>query len=718
MKKGNFTLPGESGHEALTLELAKRFGADVIRDSDGTRLSNEILSAGYGIYSTICIVREHNEWIKQHEGVSQQTFLSTPPQVATTKSLSISLLDGFFAEQFAINDSLDGLRYWQVYDRTTDTLLDETQWQYHKATGTVEIQTRPWRQYTVSFLAWRMWEEISMYNHVTNHWDKEHLMQLNPYYLEAQSYLKEWLAAWCEDNPDTTVVRFTSLFYNFVWIWGSHERNRNLFVDWASYDFTVCPLALDDFAKEYGYALTAEDFVCQGKYQATHRVPTQKKRDWMDFIGRFVRKNAKELIDIVHQAGKKAYVFYDDNWVGLEPYNGHFQEFGFDGLIKCVFSGYEVRLCADVPVETHEIRFHPYLFPVGLGGAPTFSAGGKPEIDAKNYWVSTRRALLRKPIQRCGLGGYLSLTKEFPEFLDTMDEILAEFRQISSLHEEDSPVNLSPRIAILHAWGDLRTWTLSGHFHETKQHVLIHVLESLSGLPFEVEFISFDDIDREASLLEQFDVIISAGKAGDAWSGGILWENEKIVDALTKWVYQGGVFLGIDEPSGLPGRNRFLRMAHVLGVDIDRGDYACHGRWDFACKYVPGLLPPEFTLPLRTDVVVISETTQVLHSEFVKGGVQPLTTIHHFGQGAGVYLSGFTHDEVSPRFLLNLILYIITGKMTAEAITDNPSVEVAVFPKAGKVVFINNSSAIQRARVTFGERLYKVELAPYGMKVM
>ncbi|MBM6718008.1 hypothetical protein H6B15_15250, partial [Gemmiger formicilis] len=30
---GGFTLPGEAGCEALTLELAKRWGADVIRDS-------------------------------------------------------------------------------------------------------------------------------------------------------------------------------------------------------------------------------------------------------------------------------------------------------------------------------------------------------------------------------------------------------------------------------------------------------------------------------------------------------------------------------------------------------------------------------------------------------------------------------------------------------------------------------------------------------------
>ena len=57
LHQGDFTLPGESGYEALTLELAQKWGADVIRDSDGTKLSDDIVKAGYRIYSTICIIR-------------------------------------------------------------------------------------------------------------------------------------------------------------------------------------------------------------------------------------------------------------------------------------------------------------------------------------------------------------------------------------------------------------------------------------------------------------------------------------------------------------------------------------------------------------------------------------------------------------------------------------------------------------------------------------
>ena len=106
-RKGGFTLPGEAGYEKLTLELARKWGADVIRDSDGTELSSEILEAGYEIYSTICIIRDHNEWARKNMDKLQQTFLMTSPKTARTENLEISLLEDFSREQFAVNESVE-----------------------------------------------------------------------------------------------------------------------------------------------------------------------------------------------------------------------------------------------------------------------------------------------------------------------------------------------------------------------------------------------------------------------------------------------------------------------------------------------------------------------------------------------------------------------------------------------------------------------------------
>lgn len=688
--KGGFTLPGESGYEKLTLEMAEKWGADVIRDSDGTELSPEIINAGYGIYSTICIIRDHNEWAKQNTDKLQQSFLMTNPVVAESNSVKIDLMKDFFNEQFKINESDESKAYWQVFDRTANEEVKD--WTYENGVVTVNGVT-PWHKYTVNFLAYRIWEEISMYNHTTNNWDKEHLMQIDPRYPETQQYMLDWMKNWCETHPATTVVRFTSMFYNFVWIWGSNERNRDLFSDWASYDFTVSPLALKEFEKKYGYALTSEDSINKGELHATHMTCDKKKLDWMEFINDFVVDFGKKLVDLVHTYGKKAYVFYDDSWVGVEPWGKRFKDFGFDGLIKCVFNGFEARLCAGVDaVETHEIRLHPYLFPVGLGGAPTFMEGGNPTLEAKGYWKNVRRALLRAPIDRIGLGGYLSLTLPFPDFNDYIEKIADEFREIKEFHKAGKPYVLKPRVAVLTFWGSLRSWTCAGHYHEHPELDLINIIEALSGMPFDVEFISFDDLKNKG--LDNYDVVINAGFAGSAWSGGEQWKDEKVVSLLTEWVNNGGAFIGVNEPSATDGYDTFFRMSHVLGVSEDTGARICHGKYSFDVEN-NGAVVDGTVLAGKNKVYLVDGETKVLAAD----GDMPTVTTHKFGKGTGVYMSSFKHGEVNNRTLLNLILTAAGESTDQKYLTDNVNTECCYYPEGKQLVVINNADTEQTATV-------------------
>ena len=717
-KKGCFTLPGEAGYEKLTLEMAEKWGADVIRDSDGTVLSDEILEAGYGIYSTICIIRDHNEWARQNQDKLQQCFLMTAPQTAAEGPLSIRLMDGFFEEQFRVNDGENARSYWQVYDRTTDEELASEGWSYDAENGCVTIASPvPFHTYTVSFMAYRIWEEISMYNHTTNNWDKEHLMQIDPMYPESREYLLGWMKNWCETHPATTVVRFTSMFYNFVWIWGSDENCRNLFTDWGSYDFTVSERALDEFEKKYGYRMTAEDFINQGKLHVTHMPGNKRKADWMEFINDFVISFGRQLVDMVHSYGKKAYVFYDDSWVGIEPYNGRFQEFGFDGLIKCVFSGYEARLCAGVKVDTHELRLHPYLFPVGLGGAPTFMEGGDPTLEAKKYWNSVRRALLREPVQRIGLGGYLHLVQDFPDFCDYIEQVADEFRTILGFHGEGAPYSIRTKVAVLHYWGKLRSWTLSGHFHETYMNDLIHINEALSGLPVDVRFISFEDVKNGA--LADVDVVINAGFAGSAWSGGDAWKDAEVLEKLTRFVYEGGTFIGVNEPSAVEGYDSFFRMANVLGVDEDTGAKLCHGKWSFEVQQDEKLMPEgsfvKKTGDYRKGVPYLTDgKAKVLAAD----GTVPTLTVNRFGKGYGIYLASFEKTIENTRMLLNLIR-MAGGELENDLyLTDNIYTECAYYPGSGQLVVINNSDQPQMTGVQTKNGRVDISLEAYATKML
>lgn len=711
--KGSFTLPGEAGYEELTLKLAERWGADVIRDSDGTELSAEITGAGYGIYSTICLIRDHNEWAKAHPDQLQQTFLVTEPKTAFGGELTFDLMEDFFTEQFTINDSPEAFAYWQVFDRTEGAEVSRASWRYNKNSGSVVLEgAHPFHDYTVNFLAYRIWEEISMYNHVTNNWEKEHLMPVDPIHEETREYLYGWMENWCDTHPVTTVVRFTSLFYNFVWMWGSSEKKRNLFTDWGSYDFTVSPAMLKAFEAEYGYGLTAEDFINQGKFHVTHMPPSRRQLDYMAFVNRFVVDFGKRLVELVHSYGKKAYVFYDDSWVGVEPYNDHFKEFGFDGLIKCVFSGYEVRLCAGAEVETHELRLHPYLFPVGLGGAPTFCEGGDPVRDAKEYWIHVRRALLREKIDRIGLGGYLHLVEDFPDFCSYMETIADDFRRIKSFHEEGTVYTLPIRAVVLHSWGKLRSWTLSGHFHETYMHDLIHINEALSGLPVSVEFINFEDV--KAGRLEGVDVLINAGASGSAWSGGMAWNDSGVTEAVSRWVYEGGVFIGVGEPSAAPGASAYFRLASVLGVDEDTGAKVCHGRWEYELVEKPGLIPAGASVRSRKGICLTGPDTEVIEE---KDGL-PAITSHRFGGGTAFYLSSFQVTPENTRMLLNLMVSGMGMDLNQKYMTDSPDTECAWYPASGKLVVINNSSEERKTVIRMEDGRQTVRLEPYGMAVV
>ena len=705
-RKGGFTLPGEAGYEELTLKMAEKWGADVIRDSDGTKLSPRIVEAGYRIYSTICIIREHNAFAQAHPDAQQQTFLSSDPKVAVGETLSISPLEGYFEEQFQLNDSPDAMPYWQVWDRTAGQLVDPSAWTWADGRVTVNACV-PYHRYTVSFLAWRIWEEINMYNHTTNHWTSEHLRQLDPRHPLAWEYLQGWLKNWCEANPETNVVRLTSLFYNFVWIFGSDLRRRTRFVDWASYDFTVSPAALRAFEAAYGYALTAEDFICQGRLQATHRPPTAHKRDYMDFIQRFVAEKARTLVEIIHSYGKEAYVFYDDSWVGMEPYGKYFASIGFDGLIKCVFSGFECRLCAGADVPVHELRFHPYLFPVGLGGAPTFMEGGHPERDAITYWLHVRRALARQSVDRIGLGGYLHLTIGQDAFNDAIEQMGVVFRRLKALHAAEKPAELPVTVAVLHTWGALRSWTLSGHFHETDGNILIHINEALSGLPVRVKFVSFEDVKQGA--LRDADVLINAGRMGDAWSGGDAWRDADLVAAVTRFVWEGGSLIGAGEPSAAPGGDTRFALAHVLGVDRDDGAYACHGAWAYEVEEKAPFLIADEALAVTSGIRLTAPDVQVLRD----ADGTPTLTLRTFGKGKAVYLGGFAYSPRAARMLLETLLYLTGADGRSAGLTDDAQAECAWFPGQRTLVVMNSADAPATVNVALPGGTERVALAAH-----
>ena len=85
------------------------------------------------------------------------------------------------------------------------------------------------------------------------------------------------------------------------------------------------------------------------------------------------------------------------------------------------------------------------------------------------------------------------------------------------------------RVAVLNCWGKMRAWGCHMVHHAPlyykQNYSYSGVIEMLSGAPFDVKFISFEDIKNDPHLLDSLDVIINVGDADTAHTGGIWWED-------------------------------------------------------------------------------------------------------------------------------------------------------------------------------------------------
>ena len=72
---GRVTIPTNLDVVPETIELMKRWGADAIRDCDGTEFPEELTKTGAKIYATYYTTRKDNEWAKANPDEVQQYAL-------------------------------------------------------------------------------------------------------------------------------------------------------------------------------------------------------------------------------------------------------------------------------------------------------------------------------------------------------------------------------------------------------------------------------------------------------------------------------------------------------------------------------------------------------------------------------------------------------------------------------------------------------------------
>ena len=393
-------------------------------------------------------------------------------------------------------------------------------------------------------------------------------------------------------------------------------------------------------------------------------------------------------------------MFLGDHWIGTEPFMPDFARIALDAVVGSVGNGSTLRLISDIPgVRYTEGRFLPYFFP------DTFHEGGDPIREAKENWVTARRAILRKPIDRIGYGGYLKLALEAPGFIDYVEQVCDEFRELYDNVRGTTPYCVKT-VAVLNSWGKMRAWGCHMVHHALyykKNYSYAGVIEALSGAPFDVRFISFDEVKADPAVLRGVDVLLNIGDGDTAHTGGAVWEDPQIAAAIRGFIHEGGGFIGVGEPSGHQYQGRYLQLAGALGVEKETGFTLGYDKYNWEEH------PDHFILADAAGSVDFGEGQKGIYAlpgaqVLIQRDKEVQLAVNEFGAGRCVYISGLPYSFANSRLLHRAILWAAHSEDALERwFSSNYNVEVHAYVKNGKYCVVNNTYEPQTTVVYTGD---------------
>lgn len=692
MLKGRVTIPTDDTYVDGTKRFIEMWGADSVRDCDGVSLPADVKQFGCDVYKAYFIVREDHEYALSHKQYWQNVALVSDRYTAKGDELTIDLLANTFKESLEVN-AADCKKYWQVFDRTTGKLHDD--WEYVGDDKVVVRNCVAYHEYTVNFFALNTWDPVQIYNYHVNDWHVAKDIDLDPVYPEALQHMLSRMESWLQSNSDVTVVRFTTFFYNFFIVYVNGQKQR--IWDWHCYAMTASPAMFELFERETGNKITLENIIDGGYYSNRFRIPSAAMKSYVDFVQRKCADWAKMFVDLCHKYGKKAIMFDGDHRIGVEPYSPYFAEIGLDGVVGAPSSAIYVQQVANIKgIDFTEGRLNPYFFP---NECPSDERGKQILL---NCWNGIRHGLLKKPIDRIGFGGYLKQVENYTSFNAAVRDVCDEFRTIRNNIGKTSCA-AKGRVAVISYRGRQDSWMMNGVFVDDAPQegcYLWSVLNALAVLPFEVDFLSFDEV--VGGRLDGYDVVVSCGLTGTAFHGDECWANAELVAQIRKFVDNGGGFVGVGEPSGYQRQGRFIQLSDVLGVEREchfrhfekRDDIDVHPEhWitdgiDMSMveynRFVRNMYPLTATvLAARFDVEYPQGYQNAGNVDFA---------VNEYGKGRGVYLSGLNSNNQSNRLFYRLLLWVMHGEDKLQrAYAGSADVDVYYYADSGKYALINLS---------------------------
>ena len=199
------------------------------------------------------------------------------------------------------------------------------------------------------------------------------------------------------------------------------------------------------------------------------------------------------------------------------------------------------------------------------------------------------------------------------------------------------------------------------------------------------------------------DVIINVGDADTAHTGGAYWTDPEVVSAIRKFVYDGGGFIGVGEPSGHQYQGHFLQLANLMGVEKETGFTLNYDKYNWE-EHPEHFILKDTTKPVDFGEgkknIFAYEGTEIL----VQRDKEVQMAVNSFGKGRSVYISGLPYSFENSRILYRSILWSAHSEEELHKwFSSNFNVEVHAYVKNGKYCVVNNTYEPQDTVVYKGD---------------
>ncbi len=511
------------------------------------------------------------EWARKHPEHILNCYFLTERAKAESGALTIPI--EIHDKRWRLDTVHDPKRWWYVFDRTERRRLRPDEWEFDPLTKSVRIvKPANGHAYQVAFLVQRYLGTGPLEGMVIDREEGRNVVgnigpvpMLNPLIPEVQERLLKRLEGLLRHwGGYVDILRvFTALPYptffaeRKLWGGGWDERGRRLRGwNWFGYACGVNPEVQVDFERETGVKFDLS-WLLKCRYGEVNTVPTPEYILWRDFVRRRIVEFSRKVSELCWSYGVLTEFNFGDFWIGIEPKLGDVERGGFYSI-----AAYEKGREMITPGEARCVC-KLWLANYGRKYADLSDASfvcGKLDL----WWRSLKREILGRMIDGIRWETLWLVERAKGEAREKVArkvrEISEEFLKLRQLLGGSEPFKFDLCVCVLDAWGEARAWQLRPRF-----------VRLLLDLPVHIRFVSLLDVEKKGVPVDA-DVVLLFGPPGSAWSGGRLWESERLAEAVREFVLEkGGGLIGVDGPAYFVKGGRRCQLSDLFGFDFMPG---------------------------------------------------------------------------------------------------------------------------------------------------